>query len=248
VRSIVNTPNGVLYSSPNGLINITPAGATNLTVQKILKDQWSSRANLPSIMASIISQGYFYYSGQQGEVFQADTFQMDAFQGKSEYGTRSGGFISLTDDRLGITVLDPTPVDVQNIITDMFNGETMVMRDGVIYLVDIRQSGPFAKYRWRSKIFVLPYLQNLGAAKVYWTPPDASVANEPTYFRVFAAEKATTNNAGLPMVFQQKMKKPGEMFRLPSGFKAQYYQFEVEGYAVIDGIHVAQTAHMLRAI
>ena len=38
------------------------------------------------------------------------------------------------------------------------------------------------------------------------------------------------------------------MFRLPSGFKAQYYQFEVEGYANIDAIHCAQTAHELRNI
>ena len=42
MRSIVNTPNGVLYCSPNGLINITTQGAENLTKALILKDQWSA--------------------------------------------------------------------------------------------------------------------------------------------------------------------------------------------------------------
>lgn len=259
-RSIVNTPNGVLYASPNGLVNITPAGAVNLTIQKILKDQWSGRTNLASVMASIIAQGYYYYAGQQGDVFQLDAFQFDvdnpdptpdvagAFQERSHFGTRPGGYISLTDDRLGVTVLDPTPIEVQNVITDIFNGETMVMRDGIIYLVDIRKQGPYGKYRWRSKIFTLPYLQNLGAAKVYWTPQDKSVADQPNYFRVFAAEKAKATEDGLPIIFQQQMRKSGEMFRLPSGFKAQYYQFEVEGYCIVNAIHAAQTAHMLRNI
>src|SRR6185369_1231514 len=113
------------------------------------------------------------YSGSSGAVFQEDTFQTDAFQQESHFGRLPGALISLADaQRLGVTVLDPTPTEVINVITDIFNGETMVLRDGVVYFVDIRQKAPYAKYRWRSKIFTLPYLQNMGAAKVYWTPQD----------------------------------------------------------------------------
>ena len=45
-HTIVNTPNGVLYSSPNGLINITASGAMNLTLQQITKDQWADMLHL----------------------------------------------------------------------------------------------------------------------------------------------------------------------------------------------------------
>jgi hypothetical protein len=252
--SIVNTPNGVLYSSPNGLINITPAGAVNLTLQMILKDQWAKMVNLDSVMATIVSQGYYCYSGPTVGVFQEDSFQNEvttpgegAFQIESHYGTRPGVYISLNDPRLGVTSLDPTPSEVLNVIQDIFNGETMLVRDGIVFLVDLRKLAPYAKYRWRSKIFTLPYLQNMGAAKVYWTPADPSIT-EPSWFRVYADAKASDLDAGLTLRFQQKMTKSGQMFRLPSGYKAQYYQFEVEGYLNIDAIHCAQTAHELRSI
>lgn len=248
MRSIVNTPNGVLYSSPNGLINITPAGAVNLTLQTILKSQWNDRLHLPSVMASVISQAYYCYSGSAGRVFQEDSYQNDAFQQESAFGSLPGAYISLVDQRLGITVLDPAPVEVVNVITDIFNGETMVLRDGVIYLVDTRQMAPYSKYRWRSKIFTLPYLQNLGAAKVYWTPPDVTTVPSATMFRVFAGESADELDNGLPLRYANSLKKSGEMFRLPSGYKALYYQFEVEGYAVINAIHCAQTPHELRMV
>lgn len=256
MRSIVNTPNGVLYCSPNGLINITPTGASNLTAQMILKSQWAERLNLSTVMASIISQAYYCYSGTLAGVFQNSStpkdaftaFQQDAFQQESFFGRRPGAFISLVDQRLSITTLDPAPDIVINVITDIFNGETMVLRDGVVYLVDTRQLAPYASYRWRSKIFALPYVQNLGAAKVYFTPQDPTTQPNPTYFRVFADERAKDTDDGLTLRYERKLTKSGEIFRLPSGFKALYYQFEVEGYAIIDAIHCAQTPHELRKV
>jgi len=253
--SIVNTPNGVLYSSPNGLINITPAGAVNLTAELMLKDQWYGILNLDTIIATTISQGYYAYSGPIPGVFQEDTFQdqtnsptKPAFQIVSHFGTRPGAFISLADQRLGVTVLDPSPAEVVNLMQDSYNGETMVLRDGVVYLVDLRVVIPYARYRWRSKIFTLPYLQNLGAAKVYWTPPLTVPPTAPSYFRMFAGDHAQAADSGLPLRFEEAMSKSGQMFRLPSGYKAQYYQFEVEGEVVVNAIHCAQTAHELRQI
>jgi len=247
-RSIVNTPNGVLYSSPNGLIVITPAGATNLTANTILKSQWSDRVYLPTLMGAVISDMYYCYSGSQAGVFQADTFQNDTFQMTSAYGLLPGALISLKDGtRLGTVKLDPELNEVHNIISDVFNGETMILRGGTVYYVDVRKKAPYAKYVWRSKIFVLPYLQNLGAAKVYWTPAD-DTASSPSYFRVYASDAATATDDGLKKRFEQQMTKSGQMFRLPSGFKANYYQFEVEGYVIVDAIHCAQTPHELRAV
>lgn len=247
-NSIVNTPNGVLYCSPNGLINITPAGAVNLTLSMITKDQWGKFLHLDTVAASIISQGYYAYSLEIQGVFQADTFQTDSFQLESHYGRLPGVYISLVDQRQGLVELDPTPSEVFNVIQDIYNGETMVMRDGVVYFVDLRSLIPYAPYRWRSKIFTLPYLQNLGAAKVYWTPPLTPAPTVPSYFRVYAGDHAQALADGLPLRFEQEMTKSGQMFRLPSGYKAQYYQFEVSGEVLVNAIHCTQTAHQLRMV
>jgi hypothetical protein len=253
-NSIVNTPAGVLYSSPNGLINITPSGAQNLTLQQITKDQWAEFLHLDTVAASIISQSYYAYSLEVPGVFQADTFQDDptlpsvAFQPESHYGKLPGVYISLVDQRQGLVVLDPTPHETFNVIQDVYNGETMILRDGVVYLIDLRQLQSYAPYRWRSKIFVLPYLQNLGAAKVYWTPAITNPPATKSYFRVFAGATADQLADGLPLRFEQEMTLSGQMFRLPSGYKALYYQFEVSGEVMVDAIHCAQTAHELRQI
>lgn len=257
--SIVNTPNGVLYCSPNGLINITPAGAVNLTLQMITKDQWAHFLHLDTVAASIISQGYYAYATEIQGVFQENAFQYDvagdtppnlrrAFQQMSHFGKLPGVYISLVDQRQGLVVLDPAPSEVFNVMQDIYNGETMVLRDGVVYLVDLRSLHPYASYRWRSKIFTLPYLQNLGAAKVYWTPPLTPPPTVKSYFRVFAGDHAQAVADGLPLRFEEEMTVPGQMFRLPSGYKAQYYQFEVAGEVVVNAIHCAQTPHELRQI
>jgi hypothetical protein len=247
-NSIVNTPNGVLYCSPNGLINITPAGAMNLTMPMILKDQWHALLHLPTVAASIISQGYYAYSLEVQGVFQADTFQQDSFQLESSYGRLPGVYIALVDQRQALVTLDPTPAEVFNVIQDAYNGETMVMRDGVVYLADLRTLIPYAPYRWRSKIFALPYQQNLGAAKVYWTPPLPGSPTGPSYFRVFAGDQAEAEGDGLPLRYEQQMTQSGQMFRLPSGYKAQYYQFEVAGEVLVNAIHCTQTPHQLRQV
>lgn len=246
-NSIVSTPNGVLYSSPNGLINVVPAGALNLTFKTILKDQWSAMMNLDTIAASIVQGGYYACSLEQVGVFQSDAFQIDAFQQESHYGTRPGTFVSLSDQRVGVCPIDPAPVEVQNIITDIFNGETMIMRNGVVYLLDVRVQHPYAKYVWRSKIWTMPYLMNLAAAKIYWTPPDNPPPSD-TVFRMYAGAVADLTSDGLPLRLQRTLGRSGEMFRLPSGYKALYYQFEVEGYALINSIHVAQSARDLREV
>lgn len=250
--SIVNTPGGVLYSSPNGLINITAAGAQNLTKDMILKDQWAARLNLPSVCAAILSNCYYAYSITDSDVFQADTFQVvDAFQQKSHFGTRPGIILSI-DPRVALTELRPgNNVEVQNLINDLFNGEAMTLRDGIVYLVDIRNEQNQARYIWRSMMFKTDFLSNLGAAKVFWTPPFPTTQNgEPpdTVFRMYAGADSQEIEDGLKLRFEEKMTQSGQMFRLPSGYKALYWQFEIEGYAFVDAIHVASSARELRGI
>lgn len=65
---------------------------------------------------------------------------------------------------------------------------------------------------------------------------------------MYAGESSQQIEDGLPLRFEEKMTKSGQMFRLPSGYKALYRQFEIEGYAFVDAIHVASSARELREI
>jgi len=260
--SIVNTPNSVMYCSPNGLINITAAGAQNVTRELMLKDQWAARLNLDSVCAAYVHQSYYAYSITLAGVFQEDSFQLEdeeatagvneeAFQPKSHFGTRPGIWLSLSDPRPALTVLNPGEVEIQNLITDIFNAEIMTIRgtetQPVVYLVDLRNVQNQAAYRWRSKMFQTQYLSNMGAAKVYWTPP-VQPSKGDTYFRMYAGSDSQQTEDGLTLRFEQKLTQSGQMLRLPSGYKALYWQFEIEGYAFIDSIHVASTARELRGM
>jgi hypothetical protein len=259
--SIVNTPNAVLYCSPNGLINITAAGAQNVTKDIILKDQWAKTLNLDSVCAAILSQSYYAYSITESHVFQADTFQVVetaaagdqyAFQEQSHFGTRPGIILWFSDARIALTELNPGNIEVINLITDIFNSEVMTVRKSetsnpVVYLVDLRNEQSQAKYIWRSKMFKTDYLSNLGAAKVYWTPA-VQPAQGDTVFRMYAGADSQEIEDGLKLRFEQKMTQSGQMFRLPSGFKSLYWQFEIEGYAFVDAIHVASSPRELRAV
>jgi hypothetical protein len=252
--SIVNTPAGVLYSSPNGLITITPGGAVNFTLSTITKDQWPNLLNLNSVAAGIVALGYYAYSIATPGVFQDsvtppdafNAFEQDAFQQKSTYGTQTGIYQKLDDKRIGLSVLQWSPItEVQNIITDLFNGEMTVKRDDTIYLFDLRQQPPLANYTWRSKIITLNYIGNLGAAKAYWVTD----STRSSVFRVYAGSyEDIAKTGGLPLRFEEAMTTPGQMFRLPSGFKALYWQFEVEGSLVVTSIHAASTARELRNV
>lgn len=194
--------------------------------------------------------GYYAHSLQVPGVFQSDTFQTDAFQQESNFGTLPGIYQKLDNQRMGLMRLDPQPDEVQNVITDVFNGELMEMHDGVIYVLDSRIAQPVGEaegsYRWRSKIFSLDYLANLSAAKVYWimTSDTARTA----VFRLYAGGFADLTEDGLPLRFQETMTRSGQMFRLPSGFKALYWQFEVEGDLTITAIHAASSARELRRV
>ena len=212
--------------------------------------------------ATILSQGYYAYSITESHVFQEDTFQVSetldpldqyAFQEQSHFGTKPGILLWFADGRVALTELNPGNIEILNLITDIFNSEVMTVRktgadNPVVYLVDLRSEKKQAKYRWRSKMFKTDYLSNLGAAKVYWTPALGTPPVGDTVFRLYAGADSPQIEDGLPLRFEQKMTQSGQMFRLPSGFKALYWQFEVEGYAFIDAIHAASSPRELRGV
>jgi hypothetical protein len=231
--SMVATPAGVLYASPNGLIVSTPGAARNITRNYISKDRWAELLNLTQLRAGLLNEAYFVFSGVQEGVFQTDMVQADAFQLEDFTGTRDGALIEMQEERVGFVRLeeiDPT----YNVIQDPWTGGLFVIRDGKVKLLDLTYDVQ-TDYTWTSKIFQLPKPENLGAVKITWEAP-LGIASPSGTFKTYADGELRQNKT---------IPASTTVFRLPSGFKANSYQFEVTGNLVIKSIEVASTVKEL---
>jgi len=192
-----------------------------------------------------------------------------AFQKEDYRGTREGAHINLTDQRLGYMTLKSVDV-TYNVLPDVWTGETIVIRGsskmveldpvgapGVftsvpvnrVYHVDRRSYNPRQSYLWRSKIVQTPFKENFAAAKVYFSKPLGAPPDdprgvppvEPTVFRYYA-------DGRLKLTYPLTEGKSGKQFRLPSGFKADTVQFELQGQFMIFNMQVATSARELRTV
>jgi hypothetical protein len=241
--SIVSTPNGVVYTSHNGLILISPQGGQNLTYDTIRKDEWMRLINLSTVQASFFMNGYYCYSTAIDGVFQKDSFQTNTFQQENFAGTQVGAHIA-GDQHLGYMTLTCTEPTL-NVMTDMWTGETFVLRGPVtgkpaqVYHVDRRQYDPRQGYIWRSKIVQLNYKENYAAAKIFYDEPSGSPPVGPHLFKMYVDDR---------LKFTRPIRKSGEQFRLPSGYKADFVQFELSGQLMIFNMQIATSARELRGI
>ena len=232
--SIVSTPGGVMYTSNNGLILIGPGGGQNVTFDIIRKDDWLKLTNLQVLHAAWFMNGYYGFAGVVEDVFQADTFQTDAFQQNNFFASDKGFHIS-NDARLGfMTVTSETPT--YNVMTDLWTGELMVLRGGKVWHVDRRMYDPRRPYIWRSKLIQTNFKENFAAAKIYYTQPFGPPAGE-TLFKYY------TDGV---LRFTRPLPKSGTMFRLPSGFKTDFVQFELTGELMVYNMQIATSARELR--
>lgn len=236
--SIVQTPRGVLYASYNGLILIGPGGGLNVTFNIIRKDEWLRLVNLRTMHATYFMNGYYCYSGSVEGVFQTDTFQADTFQEANFLGTTIGAHISVDDPRLGfMTLTCDTPT--YNVMLDIWTGETLAIRNGKVVHVDRRVYTPRQNYVWRSKLVQTNYIENFAAAKIYYDLPNGPLPDAPTTFRYYAD--------GV-LRFSRTLPSSGKQFRLPSGFKADAVQFELEGQLMVFNMQIATSARELREV
>jgi len=235
--SIVATAGGVFYASPNGLILAGPGSARNVTKPFITKDKWDHLLNLQQLRAALLNGGYYAYSGVQEGVFELTAFEVSAFQQEDFTGTRDGAFIEFDDTRIGVTLLqNPTPT--YNVLQDPWTGEVLIVRDGVVSFLDVTSDITQGEYTWKSKIFVLPKPLNMAAVKVIWEAP-VGVTDPTAVMRIYA-------NGVLRMT--RTLPADYYIFRLPSGFKATEYQFEVEGTLIIKSIELASSVKELASV
>ena len=234
--SIVGTPQGVFYASQNGLILAQPGIVMNVTKDLMTKDKWLSLMHPANLCAVALGSSYFAYGRINFGCFDVLSFQPTAFEQLDYSGSYDGGLIELNNQRVAFNIMYSS-VPTTNIQTDSWSGEVLVIRDNKLYHLDLSDSATRGAYTWKSKIYQAPNKRNFEAMKIYYTNPTGVT---PT-----GTVKVYADNT---LVSTQPITASGRMMRLPSGFKADFWQVEIEGNLLVHNLQMATSAKELVSV
>jgi hypothetical protein len=252
--SILSTTDGVYFSTPAGLALVSSGGVVIATKELIRKDKWNALVQINTLRAAQIGAAYYAFGQAVLGVFQTDTFQNSMVQQNDFAGALNGMLIDPTSQTVAFNNLS-TDTPITNVMTDVWSGEVFVIVGGVVQWLDISDTQQTkAPFVWRSKIFQTPKKDNFNVAKVFFTVPPNTVSLNPV--EVFGlTQTLQPDQWGLwrayadgDLVMTREIRVSGEQFRLPSGFKADFWQFEVEARVQVDVIQVATSAAELAAV
>jgi hypothetical protein len=231
--SILSSPQGVVYASPNGLILCAAGQVVNATQSLLSKDKWQEYFDAPRIRAAQLGTGYYSFGGISTGCFDTSAFNTSAFEIQDFTGARDGSLVDLSDQRVAFTRLYNSAPTV-NVFNDVWTNEALVLRDNKVYQIDLSAGRPRSEYTWRSKRFQMTNKRNMEAMKIYFDNPEA-LTNFGTV-KVYADDR---------LVMTRAINKSGELIRLPSGFKAEFWQFEVTSKVPLSSIQAANSVKEL---
>lgn len=233
--SIISTPGGVIYASPNGLVVAVPGAVSNLTNGLIGPAEWNSKTDTSKLRAVQFNTAYMAYeapgiSNTKGLLIEPS----------SNYSRN--GYVELADSSFTIT----------NIMPDPWSASPLIIYSGQLYTLDQPDGTNLQPYKWRSKIFKMNKKENLGAMKVFFTVPAGAPA---LAAEVINPTTLTATMYGIVRVYgdgvlrySKELRTSGTEFRLPSGYKADEWQFEIEARVTVTDMQVASTSRELARV
>lgn len=252
--SIVSTPAGVVYASSNGLAVALPGSVTVVSRSMVGKESWQELLVLPTLRAAPLNGGYYCWGSVRGGCFDLDAFQSDAFLQDDFTGSYIGAFIDINDPRIAFNSLRNTSVVTNNVMTDHWTGEVFLIRDQKVLWLDISNTRVEGPYKWRSKRFNMKDRKNIAAMRVWFdlngTEPTLNPVPDLTLVQALKADQwgIVRVYADNQLVYTNELRTAGQLMRLPSGFKAQYYQIEIEARVEVSKIEVASTVKELASV
>lgn len=233
--SIVSTQDGVRFATANGLALITQGGVANATAPFLTPDEWRARIELPTLRAALVGNAYVAYGSQRQGVFESTAFDTGRFARLDFTGAFDGFQFDLSDQRVGWSVLKET-TPTTNIMADVWTGEAFMIRDNKVYWLKISDASlPRQTYIWRSKVFQVSAQENLGALKLFFRVPPGTPAQNSTR-NIAPVQALDVGQYGLlryymdgRLVMTREIRNSGELMRMPSGFKGDFAQWEIEG-------------------
>ena len=226
--SIVSTPQGIIYASQNGLVQVGPNGIGNVTESIITRDEWLTKYAPIHLRSVRYQNGYL------------------ALRMPPLPAARSGFFLDPTSLNVALTEFSDFE-DIRGICTDFWSGEVLLIREGELLRWDT-PSDELMPVRWLSKEFQYDYQENFGAYAIYWD--DSRYSDDPWGAGVLPIGKHVqfAVYADRRKVYDQDVPRNGRPVRLPSGFKADIWQFEIRARAPVYSLHVAATMKELRNV
>jgi hypothetical protein len=246
--SIVNTPTGVAYASPDGVAVAGPSGAEIVTRDLITKDLWldpDNYLNIPATRAVALNGGYYAWGSVGSGCFESTAFDGGRFL--------QDDFTGSYDARVSYTKLySETPT--YNCYADNWTGEALVVRDGTVYWMDLANKRPHTSYIWRSKVFEAPNQRSFEAMRIWFSllndTPELNPVPNTNPVQTLAEDQwgLARVYADGNLKFTRELRSSGVLFRLPSGFKAQFWQVEIEARVKINSVELATTAKELGTV
>lgn len=243
--SIVSTEEGVFYTSPNGLILVNPGHAENITKQYISRDKWNEIMD-GRVNAGRLGSSYFAYGATDQNLFQINTrfVQAGFSQEEGTVGSSEGFMLDSANSNMGFGFIDDDKA-IKSVKNDQLSGECILVRDGKVVWLDQRAGYAIDPYLWKSKVFQTPYLQNFTAFKVYFYDPVSFTFPNPQNFNVNQVFNPATQMAIVrvyadgKLILAHELRESGELHRLPSGFRAEFWEVEIEAQIKIKSFQMA---------
>jgi len=228
--SIVTDITGVYYASNNGLVVLNYYGMKNQTLNQVTSKQWLNDYHAANIIACRNEAQYLAINA-----------------------TGVGFLIDYSEKRIGFVQLN-TFNDAVCVWNDEYDGASYIITpDGKVYVWDSAVQTLPLTYKWRSKLFYTPAPVSVGACQVALDSSvedafsealplldngDASLvlpAGVNAVIKIYAGPDQTY------LVTTKQLTKKHEIFRVPRGFKAFAWQFEVVSRVPIDSVELATT-------
>lgn len=246
--SIVNADAGVFYQSQSGLILVQGSGQViNFTEGWITRDKWATDTPQSGLRAINFLASYFAIANTNS-VSGLPGFTIDF--GSANYAQRWLGFNYLSA---------PGGVTVDNVMVDPWTGTPLIIQGGKVLYYDFADQTPTVlPYRWKSKVFQQTWRQNLEVMRMYFDIPP----NTPTQSQVRVVDNmipallpgmygivrvwAGDDVNDMSVVTTREIRSSGELLRILSGFKVEYWQWEFEGIVTITSMQAATSVKELR--
>jgi hypothetical protein len=251
-ESIISAPEGVYYASSSGLVLVQPGSANNITRDIVNIDRWFELTP-DKFKAGRYGVAYYAFGALTGGVFDEEAFETEnTFVEVDFTGAQQGLLIDPRDANVAFNKLYSEEPTV-GLMNDHWSGELMMIRNDTLYWIDSREIEPeYDVYTWRSKVFHANKKINFSAVKVYFTVPSTTPEQNPTRNNDLDQE-LQAGQYGLMRVYAdgahvatRELRESGELMRLPSEFKAEYWQIEFEARVSITEFMMGTTVKELQ--
>jgi len=261
-KSVVTLAGGVVWSTYDGLAFYSPfAGAQLITKFNYNNDTWTTNLNPSTVIATFYSDMYFASHSTGAFTFERDERLGGIFVNLGD----ESSFANLILENGSNILLENNSLLLQESTVESLIGFTSTWYDtvtnklyytsgdsGSIYQWDELTQPPLTM-QWKSKTFKTKDMINLGAGRVIadYDPVASTVLatnweDVSTNWEVTSGTYGITDQVIFRLYVDKALKFTKELgnsntFRMPSGYRSDTFEFEVESNIRVREIHLAET-------